>query len=151
MLVSGIQQSDIYVCVCVSESLYGLSNGISGKEPACQCRRCRRPTFDPWVGQSPGGGQDSPLQYSCLENPVNREAWWATVHGVAKSQTQLKQLSTHTDTQTHTHTHMQTEKLKWTLWPAQYILLQTVFPYRLLQNVECSSIGYSRALLRNTL
>ena len=37
----------------VSESLYGLSNGISGKEPACQCRRCRRPTFDPWVGEVP--------------------------------------------------------------------------------------------------
>ena len=41
-------------------------------------------------------GNDSPLQYSCLENPMNRGAWWATVCGVAKSQTQLMQLSMHT-------------------------------------------------------
>ena len=41
-------------------------------------------------GRSPGGEQGNPLQYSCLENPMDRGAWWATVHGVAKSQTQLK-------------------------------------------------------------
>ena len=43
----------------------------------------------PGLGTSPGGGQGNPLQYSCLENPVNRGAWWATFHGVAKSRTQL--------------------------------------------------------------
>ena len=37
----------------------------------------------------PGEGNGNPLQYSCMENPMDREAWWATVHGVAKSQTQL--------------------------------------------------------------
>ena len=37
-----------------------------------------------------GGGHGNPLQYSCLENPMDRGAWWVTVHGVAKSQTQLK-------------------------------------------------------------
>ena len=37
--------------------------------------------------RSPGGGHDNLLQYSCLENPLDRGAWWATVHGVAKSQT----------------------------------------------------------------
>ena len=46
----------------------------------------------------PGGGHEDALQYSCLENPTDRGAWWATVHGVAKSQTRLKQLSTHTRT-----------------------------------------------------
>ena len=46
-------------------------------------------------GRFPGGGHRSPLQYSCLENPMDRGAWWATVHGVAKSLTQLKWLSTH--------------------------------------------------------
>ena len=45
-------------------------------------------------GRSPGGGHDNPLQYSCLENPMDRGAWQATVQGFAKSQTQLKQLST---------------------------------------------------------
>ena len=48
----------------------------------------------PGLGRSSGGGHNNPLQYSCLENPMNREAWRATVHGVAKSQKQLKQLST---------------------------------------------------------
>ena len=43
----------------------------------------------PGLGTSPGGGQGNPVQYSCLENPVNRGAWWATFHGVAKSRTQL--------------------------------------------------------------
>ena len=41
------------------------------------------------------GGHGNPLQYSCLENPMDRGAWWAIVHGVAKSQTQLKGLSMH--------------------------------------------------------
>ena len=49
----------------------------------------------PGLGGSPGGGHGNPLQYPCLENPVDRGAWWATVHGVAQSQTRLKQLSTH--------------------------------------------------------
>ena len=49
----------------------------------------------PALGRSPGGGNGNPLQYSCLENPMDRGAWWATVHGVAKSWTRLKQLSTH--------------------------------------------------------
>ena len=43
----------------------------------------------PGLGRSPGEGNDNPLQYSCLENPMDREAWQATVHGVAKSQTRL--------------------------------------------------------------
>ena len=43
----------------------------------------------PGSGRSPGEGKGNPLQYSCLENPMNGEAWWATVHGVAKSWTRL--------------------------------------------------------------
>ena len=49
----------------------------------------------PVLGRSPGGGHGNPFQYSCLENPLDRRAWRATVHRVTKSQTQLKQLSTH--------------------------------------------------------
>ena len=44
----------------------------------------------PGSGRFPGEGHGYLLQYSCLENPMDRGAWWATVHGVAKSQTQLK-------------------------------------------------------------
>ena len=52
-----------------------------------------------WVGSLGGedpleGGHSNPLQYSCLENPVDRGAWWATVYRVTKSQTQLKQQGT---------------------------------------------------------
>ena len=66
-----------------------LNNGIggsSGKEPSCQRRRHKRLWFNPWVG-SPGEGNDNPLQYSCLKNPMDRETWWVTVHGVAELDT----------------------------------------------------------------
>ena len=43
----------------------------------------------PGLGRSPGEGNGNPLQYSCLENPMDGGAWWATVHGVAKSWTRL--------------------------------------------------------------
>ena len=46
----------------------------------------------PGLGRSPGVGKGNPLQYSCLENSMGRGAWWATVHGAAKSWTQM---STH--------------------------------------------------------
>ena len=51
----------------------------------------------PGSGRCPGGGHGNPLQYSCLENPMARGAWWATVHRVAKSRTLLKWLSTHAE------------------------------------------------------
>ena len=50
----------------------------------------------PGSGRSPEGGHGNPHHYSRLENPIGRGAWWATVHRVAKSQTQLKLLSKHT-------------------------------------------------------
>ena len=49
----------------------------------------------PGSGRSPKEGNGSPLQHSGLENPMDRGAWQATVHGIAKSQTQLKQLNRH--------------------------------------------------------
>ena len=48
----------------------------------------------PGSGRSPGEGHGTPLQYSCLENPMDRGAWWAAVHGVTQSRTRLKRLST---------------------------------------------------------
>ena len=55
--------------------------------------RCRRPGFDSWVGKIPWRRKYNPLQYSCLENPMDRGAWWATVHGVM-SQTWLSETTT---------------------------------------------------------
>ena len=66
------------------------------KEPVCQCRRYKRCGFDPWVWKIPWRRNDNSLQYSCLENPMDRGAWRATVHGVTKRQTPLRRLSTHT-------------------------------------------------------
>ena len=58
--------------------------------------------LSPGLGRSLGGGHSNPLPCSCLENPTDREAWQATVHGVPKSRTRLKQLSTHEHTITLT-------------------------------------------------
>ena len=69
--------------------------GASGKEPTYQCRRLQRGKFGPWVWKIPWRRAWQPTQYSCLENPMDTGAWRATVHGVAKSRTQLKRLSTH--------------------------------------------------------
>ena len=49
----------------------------------------------PGLGRSPRGGHGNPLQYSCLENPMDRGVWWATVHRLTRSQTWLKRLSMH--------------------------------------------------------
>ena len=51
------------------------------------CRRRKRFRFNLGLGGSPGGGHGNPLQCSCLETPVDRGAWWATVHGITKSWT----------------------------------------------------------------
>ena len=56
----------------------------------------RDPSLIPGLGRCPKGEHGNPLQYSCLENPMDRGAWWSILHRVAKSQTQLKQLSKHT-------------------------------------------------------
>ena len=50
----------------------------------------------PGQGRSPGGGHGNPPQYSCLDNPKDQRAWWATVHGVAQGQPRLKKFSMHT-------------------------------------------------------
>ena len=58
--------------------------GLDRKESACNVGDLG---LIPGLGRSPGGGHGNPLQYSCLENPMDRGAWWATVHGVTKSWT----------------------------------------------------------------
>ena len=60
----------------------GFSGGSDGKESACNAGDL---SSIPGLGRSPGGGQSNPLQYSCLENSMDRGAWQATVHGVTKS------------------------------------------------------------------
>ena len=71
----------------------GSPDGAVGKNLPDSAGDTRDMGLIPGSERSPGGGNGTPLQYSCLENPMDRGAWWATVHGVIKSQTRLKQLS----------------------------------------------------------
>ena len=64
-----------------------LPGGSDGKASACNVGD---PGSVPGLGRFPGEGNGNPLQYSCLENSMDGEAWWATVHGVAKSQTRQR-------------------------------------------------------------
>ena len=60
------------------------------KNPPASAGDVRDTGFIPGSGRPPGGGHSNPLQYSCLENPMDKGDWQATVHSVTKSQTQLK-------------------------------------------------------------
>jgi len=71
----------IILCACVQ---YGLTWLLSGKESTCNAGDTGS---IPGSERPPGEGNGNPLQYSCLENPMDRGAWWAAVHGVARSQT----------------------------------------------------------------
>ena len=64
------------------------------KNPPANAGDIRDAGSMPGLGRSTGEGDGNPLQYSCLENPMDSEAWWAMVHWVAKSQKGLKRLST---------------------------------------------------------
>jgi len=65
----------------------GLPCWLSGKEYACIVGATGDLGLIPGSGRSPGRGHGNPLQHSCLENPMDRGAWWAIVHSVAKSWT----------------------------------------------------------------
>ena len=69
---------------------------LSSREYSYQCRRHRRCKFNPWVRRSLGVGNGNPLQYSFLEYPMDRRAWWATVHNGHKELATTKRLSMHT-------------------------------------------------------
>ena len=66
--------------------MWGFPHSSVGKESACNAGD---PGSIPGLGRVPGDGNGNPLQYSCLGSPMDRGAWWATVHGVSKSQTRL--------------------------------------------------------------
>ena len=74
----------------------GLKVGLVVKNLLANARDLRDMGSIPGSRRSPGEGNDNPLQYSCLENLMDRRAWRAIVYGVTKSQTQMKQLSIHT-------------------------------------------------------
>ena len=68
----------------------GFPCGSVDKESTCNARNAEELGSIPGLGRYPGGGHGNPLQYSCLENPIDRGAWQAIVHRVKTSQTQLR-------------------------------------------------------------
>ena len=70
----------------LTQGLSAFPGGSNAKESACSAGK---PGLIPWSGKAPEEGNVCPLQYSCLENPMDRGDWWATFHGVTKSPTQL--------------------------------------------------------------
>ena len=77
---------------------YGFPGGSVVKHLPAHAEDARGAGSIPGSGRFPGGGNGNPLQCSCLKNPMDRGAWWATVRGVAKSWTQLSDFEcTHTE------------------------------------------------------
>ena len=72
----------------------GFPGGSVVKESVCNAGDAGDVGSMPGLGRSPGGEHGHPFQYSCPEDSMGIETWWATVHGVAKSWTRLNQLST---------------------------------------------------------
>ena len=68
----------------------GFPGSTSGKEPDLPTGNARDMGLTPGSERVPGEGHGNPAQYSCFENPMDRGDWWATVHGITQSQTQLK-------------------------------------------------------------
>ena len=91
----------------------GFLGGSSGKEPSVSAGDIKDEGLIPGSGRSPGEGHGNPLQHSCLENPMDRGAWWAIVHGVAKSRTRMSDFTSlhftlyrvHSDTFKYTFRH----------------------------------------------
>ena len=80
VLVSGVQQSEyVYIWASLLAPLV--------KNPPAKAEDVRDVSSIPGLGRSPGGGHGNPLQFSCLENSMDKGAWWAIVRGVTKSQT----------------------------------------------------------------
>ena len=75
----------VCVCVLIVINLLGFPGGSLSRESAFSTEDAG---LIPGSGRFPGGGHSSPLQYSCLENPMDRGAWWATIHRVSKCGTQ---------------------------------------------------------------
>ena len=95
----------------VPSLLFGLPQWLSGKESICKAGDTGDLGYIPGSGRSPGGKHGNSLQYSCLENPMDREAWWAAVHGVTRVR--------HNWVHTHPHTYFLTH----TMW-----LINASFP-----------------------
>ena len=95
-LSTGFSRQEYWSGLPLTNAMYMVTWWLNGKESAYNAGDTGDAILIPGSGRSSGGGNGNPLQYSCLENPMSRKAWWATAHGVENSWTWLS---------THTHTH----------------------------------------------
>ena len=79
--------SIIWICYNLHNQSWASQVALAVKKLPANAGDIRDVGLIPGSGRSPGGGHGNPLQHSCLEKPTDRDAWWATVHRVAKSQT----------------------------------------------------------------
>ena len=80
----------MHMCVCVCVSRVQLCDPIDCSLPGSSVHEILQSRILEWVAILFGEGNGTPLQYSCLENPRDGGAWWASIYGVAQSQTRLK-------------------------------------------------------------
>ena len=99
-----LEQADSEEISCDATPVEGIPWWLSSNESACNAGATGDVGLISGWGRCPGEEHSNPFQYSCLENSMDRGAWWATVYRGPKSRTQLKRLSMHTHTHTHTHT-----------------------------------------------
>ena len=95
--VGQFSPSSISQIFCFFILKLGLPGGTVVKNPPANAEARGDAGSIPGSGRSPGVGNGNRLQYSCLENSMDREVWWATIHGVARSWTRLSDLSTQTE------------------------------------------------------
>ena len=126
----------IFVSICIST---GFPGGSAGKEYTCSSGDTGDTGSIPGLRRSPGGGHGNPLQDSCLENPMDRGAWWATVYGVTKSWTWL---STHTHTSTPLSWLPLAPKIK-----SHFLTLWAQFPPCTLHSSRLDFFHVSKCLL----
>ena len=96
----------IYIIIYIPTWASLVAQWLKKKKSTCNAGDVGDAGSIPGSGRSSRGGHSNPLQYSSLENPMDRGIRWAIIHGVAKNQTQLKRLTTSTYTHTHTHIYV---------------------------------------------
>ena len=105
------------------ELVEGFPDGSDCKESACKAEDLGSILG---YGRSPGEGNGNPLQYSCLENPMDRGAWWATIHGATNSWTQLSDFHS-----------LSSWKIMGHIFPSHYILWILTTGLRVIESMGC--------------
>ena len=104
----------------------------------------KRHGFHPWVRKIPGGGHGNTLQYSCLENPVDRGAWRDIAHGVVRSQKSLKWLSTHACTHIYAEQEIRGSFVFYTFLVFLNFNITFIFKTFLFKNFKNFSLGKNK-------